>query len=141
MSTRLSNPLRLIETLRPELLKPLIRVLRLISQLNLTLEFGNIIPRLIIQSILLIRSIADIVWNGLNIVSDLLVTDAGDVVDLSVLESELVAEVGVNLELVSMMTCVDSGGLTMPIRRPSLATTFWMVALRFAWLRQLPHDW
>jgi len=90
--------MNLVETLRPELLKPLIGILRLISQLNLTLKLGDIVPRLIIQSILLIRSIADIVWNGLNIVSDLFVADAGDVVDLCVLESELVAEVGVDLD-------------------------------------------
>ena len=87
----------LVETLWPELLKPLIRILRLISQLNLTLELGNIIPRLIVQSILLIRSIADIVRDGLDIVSDLLVADAGDIINLSVLESELIAKVGIDL--------------------------------------------
>lgn len=88
----------LVETFRPKLLKPLIGVLRLISQLHLTLELGDVIPRLIVQGVLLIRSVSDIVGNGLHIVSNLLVTDACDVVDLSILETELITKVGVDLE-------------------------------------------
>jgi hypothetical protein len=87
-----------VETLRPELLEPLIRILRFISICHLTLELCNVIPRLIIQSILFIRSVSDVVWNGLHIVADFFVDNTGDVVDLSILETELITVVRVDLD-------------------------------------------
>jgi hypothetical protein len=80
----------------------------------------------------------------LDIVANLLVDNAGDVVDLRVLEAELIAIVRVDLNRLSAYGKSDvrsSEVLTMPILRPFTATTFWMVALRLAWLRQLPQDW
>jgi uncharacterized membrane protein len=84
-----------------------------------------------------------VVGHGLDVVADLLGDDGGDAVDLGVLEAELVAKVGVDLGLgsVDALLLGEAGVLTMPMRIPSTATTFWMVALRLAWLRQLPHDW
>ena len=82
--------------------------------------------------------------NRLDVVADLLGDNGLDILDMGVLEAELVSVVGVDLDLVSTRTGNRGQaivGLTMPMRMPSTATTFWMVALRLAWLRQLPHDW
>lgn len=100
----------LVKTLRPELLKPLIRILRLISICNFALELHNVIPRLIIQSILLIGSLSDIVWNSLHVVADFLVNDAGDIIDLSILETELITVVGVDLELLEKVEVGNADG-------------------------------
>lgn len=89
----------LVESLGPELFKPLIRILGLIRIRNLALELCNVIPCLVIQSILLIGSVSDIVWNSLHVVADFLVNNAGDVVDLSILQTELITVVGVDLKL------------------------------------------
>lgn len=97
-----------VETLRPELFKPLIRILRLICIRNFSLELCDVIPRLIIQSILLIRPVSDIVWNSLHVVSDFLVNNAGDIIDLSILETELITVVGVDLELLERFEAGDA---------------------------------
>ena len=134
----------LVESLGPELGQPLIGVLGLVLVGDLALKVDDVIPCLVVESILLIRSVADVVGHSLDIVANLLVDNASDVVDLGVLEAELIAIVRVDLEQASAHDNSDvrcHRVLTMPILRPFTATTFWMVAFRLAWLRQLPQDW
>ena len=80
---------------------------------------------------------------GLNIVANLLSDKLGDVEDLGVLDADFIAIVGANLIVwvSSFAQLIDYNWLTMPNLVPCRAMEFWIVALRLAWLRQLPHDW
>lgn len=99
-------PLPLVEPLGPELGQPLIGVLRLVLVSDLAIKLGYMIPGLVVERILLIRSVANVVGHSLDIVANLLVGDAGDVVDLRVLEAELITIVGVDLkQAVSVWQC------------------------------------
>lgn len=80
----------------PELLKPLIRLLRLIHIRRRPVEARNSIARHVVQGILLIRPGADRVRNSLDIVPNLLVDHELDVLDLAVLDAVLVAEVRID---------------------------------------------
>lgn len=81
--------------------------------------------------------------DSLHVVANLLGDDGLDSFDVGVFEAELVAEVRVDLYYVSTTVRIACSKifLTIPMRMPSTATTFWMVAFRFAWLRQFPQDW
>jgi len=81
-------------TLWPELLQPFVRVLRNILVQNLALEVGKVVACQIVQRVLLIRACSNSVWDGLNVVSDLLVDPALDVYNLGILDAVLIAVVG-----------------------------------------------
>lgn len=87
----------LVETLWPKLLKPLIRILGLIDTSGLALVFRNVVPSFVIQGVLLIWSVSNIVRNSLHVVSDFLIHNAGDIVDLGIFKAEFVAKVRVDL--------------------------------------------
>ena len=61
---------------------------------NLALVIGKVVASEVVQSVLLIRACTDGVWDGLNVVSNLLVDPALDVSDLCVLDAVLIAVVG-----------------------------------------------
>jgi hypothetical protein len=98
----------LVETFGPKLLKPLVGVFRLIRQLDLALVLGDVIPRLIVQGVLFIGSVSDVIRNSLHVITNLLVTDARDIVDLSVLQAELITIVGVDLERGQYYSCAKT---------------------------------
>lgn len=61
---------------------------------DLALVVGKVVASEVVQRVLLIRACADSVWDGLNVVSNLLVDPALDVSDLCVLDAVLIAVVG-----------------------------------------------
>ena len=61
---------------------------------NLALVIGKVVASEVVQRVLLIRACTDGVWDGLNVVSNLLVHPALDVSDLCVLDAVLIAVVG-----------------------------------------------
>lgn len=90
--------MQLPETVGPELLKPLIRVLGLVDADNGPVErLGNVVPRDIVPGEELVGPLAHVDGDGLHVVSDLFGDDGLDVVDLGVLETEFVAVVGADL--------------------------------------------
>jgi hypothetical protein len=80
----------------PEILEPLIRVLRLVHIRRCSVEACDSIACQVVQGVLLIGPGADRVRNSLHIVADFLVDHELDVLDLRVLDAVLVAEVGVD---------------------------------------------
>jgi hypothetical protein len=61
---------------------------------DLALVVGKVVAGKVVQRVLLIRACTDGVWDGLNVVSNLLVDPALDVSDLCVLDAVLIAVVG-----------------------------------------------
>jgi hypothetical protein len=61
---------------------------------DLALVVGKVVASEVVQRVLLIRTCADSVRDGLNVVSNLLVDPALDVSDLCVLDAVLIAVVG-----------------------------------------------
>jgi hypothetical protein len=61
---------------------------------DLALVVGKVVAGKVVQRVLLIRACTDSVWDGLNVVSNLLVNPALDVSDLCVLDAVLIAVVG-----------------------------------------------
>ena len=95
-------PHLLPETVRPEVLQPLIRILRLIHIRHGPVEgLLNVVGSYVVKSIHLVRTVTHLVRYDLNIVANLLGHNGGQVVELSVLEAELVAKVGADLPLMS----------------------------------------
>lgn len=80
----------------PELIKPLIRVLRLVHIRRRPVEASDSITSKIVQRVLLIRARADRVRNRLNIIPNLFIHHELDVLDLRVPDAVLVAKVGVD---------------------------------------------
>jgi hypothetical protein len=81
-------------TLWPELIQPLIWVFRSVLVQDLALVVGKVVAGKVVQRVLLIRACTNSVWNGLNVVSNLLVDPALDISDLCVLDSVLITVVG-----------------------------------------------
>jgi len=61
---------------------------------DLALVVGEVVASEVVQRVLLIRACADGVWDGLNVVSNLLVNPALDVSNLCVFDAVLIAVVG-----------------------------------------------
>jgi len=86
------------EPIRPEFFKPLVGIFGDVHIGNSAVEaLNNVIPSDIEPSVLLIRTFAHVIRDGLDIVADLLGDDCLNAVDLGILETELIAVVGVNL--------------------------------------------
>lgn len=80
----------------PELGEPLIRLLGCVDVGRRAVELGDGITSQVVQGVLLIRTRANRVRHGLDVVANLLVDVAADVGHLRVLDAVLVAVVGVN---------------------------------------------
>jgi hypothetical protein len=61
---------------------------------DLALVVGKVVAGEVVQRVLLVGACTDGVWDGLNVVSNLLVDPALDVSDLCVLDSVLITVVG-----------------------------------------------
>ena len=94
--------MQLPETIGPELLEPLIRVLGLVDVGRLAGEFLlNVIPGDVVAGKELVGALAHVDGDGLDVVANLLGDNRLDVLDLGVLEAEFVTEVGVDLGRIS----------------------------------------